>query len=92
MSESDPESQDAATQDAASQDAASQDAASQFITAEQAAFETERAVFGLTSKRFTARMTQPEAVKYVEYLFAQDGEELPDDIREFFAGPDEPGQ
>jgi hypothetical protein len=61
----------------------------QFITAEQAIFETELAVHGLTDGGVIGKLEQDEAQKLAEYLFADDEEGLPDEIREFFRFPEE---
>jgi hypothetical protein len=56
-----------------------------FITADEALFETERAVAGLGGEGgMLGKMEQPEALKLAEALF---GEDMPDDIRQFFTQP-----
>jgi hypothetical protein len=56
-----------------------------FITADEALFETERAVAGLAGEGgMIGKMEQPEALKLAEALF---GGDMPDDIREFFTNP-----
>jgi hypothetical protein len=60
----------------------------EFITADQAIFETELAMHGLTDSGVLGKMEVGEAQKLAEILFA-DEEGLPDEIRHFFGFPEE---
>jgi hypothetical protein len=60
----------------------------EFITAEQAIFETELAMHGLTDSGVIGKLEVGEAQKLAEILFA-DEEGLPDEIRQFFGFPEE---
>ena len=60
----------------------------QFITAEQALFETELAMHGLTDSGVIGKLEVGEAQKLAEILFADEGG-LPEELREFFRFPEE---
>lgn len=61
----------------------------EFITAEQAIFETELAAHGLTEGGVIGKLEAGEAQKLAEYLFADEEEGLPEELRAFFRLPEE---
>lgn len=58
-----------------------------FVTAEEAIFETELHAFGLRDGPYSVRLTQPEAMKVGEYLFADVPGGMPREVRRFFSEP-----
>lgn len=56
----------------------------EFITAEQAIFETELAMHGLTDSGVIGKLEAGEAQKLAEILFADEEDGMPEELRQFF--------